>query len=89
MAAGKGVAAVSVTDAVVPVLLGGTALYALLRRTDVYRALMDGAAEGLRTMGRIAPALIALLTAVYMFRACGALDWCTAALAPVLTRLGT
>ena len=37
---------------------------------------------------RIFPTLVALLTAVYMFRASGALDWLTALLAPVLTAMG-
>lgn len=78
----------SVTAAIVPVLLGGTALFALTRRTDVYQALADGASEGLRTVARICPNLAALLTAVYMFRACGALDALTAALAPALQMLG-
>lgn len=81
-------ARVSATAALVPVLLGGTALFALARRTDVYTALSQGAWEGLRTMARICPNLIALLTAVYMFRACGALDWLTGVLAPVLALLG-
>ncbi len=58
------------------------------RRTDVYGALTDGAAEGLRVLGRILPALVVLLTAVYMFRASGALELLTGLLSPVLEGLG-
>ena len=64
------------------------AAWGLRQRVDVYAALTDGAAEGLRVLLRIFPNLVALLTAVYMFRASGALDWLTALLAPVLTAIG-
>ncbi len=76
------------SDYVVPVVLAGAALYALARRADVYAALTDGAAEGLKTVWRIFPSLVALLTAVYMFRASGALDSLTALCAPALKLLG-
>lgn len=73
---------------VLPCLLAGLSLYALRRRVDVFAALTAGAAGGLYVLRRILPPLTALLTAVYMFRASGALDALTAALAPLLTRLG-
>lgn len=78
----------AVSDYVVPVVLAGAALYALARRADVYAALTDGAAAGLKTVWRIFPSLVALLTAVYMFRASGALDGLTAWCAPALGWLG-
>ena len=40
------------TDWVIPCLLAGVAAAAIGRRTDVYGALTDGAAEGLRVLGR-------------------------------------
>ncbi len=76
------------TEWVVPLLLAGTALWALVRKTDLYESLTCGAAEGLKVTARIAPPLIALLSAVYMLRASGALDAITAALTPLATRLG-
>lgn len=72
----------------VPVILSGVALYGMARRVDVYSALVQGAGEGLETLARIVPALIALMTAVYMLRASGALDLAAAALSPVMERLG-
>ena len=78
----------SLSELVVPVLLCFTACYALGKRVDVYTALTRGAEEGLNVLVHILPSLIALLTAVYMFRASGALDWLTALLAPVLTAIG-
>ena len=72
----------------VPLVMMGVALYASAKRVDVYTALVDGAGEGLGTMARIAPALVALLTAVYMLRASGALGLAAGAMAPVLGWLG-
>ena len=72
----------------VPLVLTGVALYAAARRVDVYSALVQGAGMGLETLVRIAPALIGLLTAVYMLRASGALDLLAELLAPGLERLG-
>lgn len=77
------------TAFVIPCLLAGVALYALTRRVDVYAALTQGAGEGLTVVAKILPALVGLLTAVYMLRASGAMDALAAALAPVLGLLGS
>ena len=62
------------SDYLIPLLLAGAALYALCRRVDVFSALTTGAGEGLSVVLRILPPLVALLTAVYMLRASGALE---------------
>lgn len=77
-----------ISDYLIPLLLAGAALYALGRRVDVFSALTTGAGEGLSVILRILPPLVALLTAVYMLRASGALTLLTQALTPVLTRIG-
>ena len=77
-----------IASLLIPLLLTAAALWALGRRVDVYGALTAGASEGLTVLLRIVPSLIALLTAVYMFRASGALDLLTELLAPVLEKLG-
>lgn len=76
------------SDYLIPLLLAGAALYALCRRVDVFSALTTGAGEGLSVVLRILPPLVALLTAVYMLRASGALELLTELLMPVLTFLG-
>ncbi|OUQ82290.1 nucleoside recognition domain-containing protein [Flavonifractor sp. An100] len=73
---------------VVPLTLCGVALYGTIRGVDVYSSVVKGAGEGLETVIRILPALIGLMTAVYMLRASGALDLAAAALGPVLENLG-
>lgn len=71
-----------------PGLIALVALYGAFRRVDVYDALVHGAGEGLGVLIKIVPPLIALLTAVYMLRASGALELLGSALAPVLTAVG-
>ena len=65
-----------IASLLIPLLLAGTALWALRKRIDVYDALTAGASEGL------------LVLAVYMLRASGALTLLTRLLTPVLERLG-
>ena len=72
----------------VPFLICFVAVYAAGRRVDVYSALVQGAGAGLDTLVRVVPALIGLLTAVYMLRASGALELLAGLLAPVMDRLG-
>ena len=72
----------------VPLILAGVALYAMARRVDVYDGLLTGAKEGLGVLLGIVPALVALLPAVYMLRASGALELAANALAPVLEAVG-
>ena len=72
----------------VPLIIAAVALYGIWRRVDVYDAIMHGAGDGLGVLLKIVPALIGLLTAVYMLRASGALELAAQALGPVLVRLG-
>ena len=72
----------------VPLILCAVALYGAARRVDVYAALVQGAGQGLETLVRIIPALVGLLTAVYMLRASGALELLARLLTPVMERLG-
>ena len=77
-----------VTELVIPLLLGFVGVYGAARRVDVYAALTKGAEEGLGVLLRVLPSLVALLTAVYMFRASGATDCLARLLAPLLAALG-
>jgi len=72
----------------VPLILLLVALIAMMRRVDVYGELVKGAGDGLRTLKNIAPALVALLTAVGMLRASGFLDWLTAVISPAFNFMG-
>ena len=69
-------------------ILAALALYGALRGVDVFAAMTEGIAEGLRVLLRIFPAVAALLCAVYALRASGALDALTGLLAPAFRLLG-
>ncbi len=73
---------------VIPLTIASVALYAMARQVDVYSALVQGAGEGLGVLIKIVPAMIALLTAVYMLRASGLLELLGQVLAPFLIRVG-
>ncbi|MCD7887317.1 MAG: spore maturation protein [Clostridiales bacterium] len=76
------------TAALIPGLLALAALLGLAKGVDIYSALAEGALDGLKVLLRIFPALVGLLTAVYMLRASGLLDAAGQALSPVLHLLG-
>jgi len=75
-------------DLVVPLLILGVSVFALGKKVNVYEAISDGAADGLKVVVRILPALVALLTAVYMLRASGVLDALATLCGPLLARVG-
>lgn len=72
-----------------PALLAAAiGVYALFQDADVFSALTDGAARGLRTVVRMAPVLVCLLPAVGALRASGAIDAFTSLLRPALAFFG-
>ena len=77
-----------VTAMLVPLILCAVALYACGKGIDVYAALIRGAGGGLDILVHIAPSLVALLTAVYMLRASGAIELLAGVLGPLLERVG-
>ena len=78
----------SLFDLVVPLIILGTAAWALYKRVNVFEAITTGAAEGLKTVWNIFPNLVCLLTAVYMLRASGAMEALAAFLSPALGLFG-
>ena len=72
----------------VPLLLAGIPLYALTRKVKVYPVFLEGAKAGFETGVRIIPPLVAVMVALGMLRASGALDALADLLAPVLGPLG-
>jgi spore maturation protein B len=73
---------------IVPLMLVGFPLYGLYKRVPVYESFVGGAKEGFQVAVRIIPYLVAILFAVAMFRASGAMDALTGLLGPVLAPIG-
>ena len=76
------------TDYIVPLLLLGASAFALRKKENSYDLLLTGAADGLKMLISLAPALILLLTAVTMLRASGAVEILSSFLAPVFHFFG-
>jgi spore maturation protein B len=72
----------------IPALLLAILVFGYLRRVPVYEVFVEGAAEGFQTTLRIMPFLVAMLVAIGILRASGALDDCIALLQPALSALG-
>ncbi len=73
---------------VIPVIVVGFPLYGLYKKVPVYESFVVGAKEGFNVAVRIIPYLVAILFAIGMFRASGAMDALTRALDPVLSLIG-
>ncbi len=64
----------SIAPWIVPGLAIGFLGYGLLRKVPVYEVFVEGAKDGFQVAIRIIPYLVAILTAVAMFRASGAME---------------
>lgn len=73
---------------ILPGLMAGFLVFGALRRVKIYEVFVDGAKEGFQVALRIIPYLVAILVAVGMLRASGALDLLVGALAPITGRFG-
>lgn len=77
-----------ITHWLLPLLIAAFLLIGFAGRVKAYDALIAGGREGLDVAVRIAPYLIAILVAVGMFRASGALGMLIGVLDPLTGRLG-
>lgn len=75
-------------DLLLPLLFCGILCWGAVQGVDVFAAFRTGAARGLTAAGEILPSLIALVTAVAMLRASGALELLCTAFAPAAEQLG-
>lgn len=78
----------SISPWILPGLMAGFLLFGAIRRVRVYEVFVEGAQEGFQVALRIIPYLVAILVAVGMLRASGALDLLVGALAPVTQSFG-
>ena len=74
---------------IIPLMLVIVLAAALFRKQPVYEQFIDGAEDGLQMLVRIVPPVIAVVTAVYMMRASGLLDWALNFISPVTNFIGS
>jgi len=72
----------------IPLLIAALLLVGVLGRVRVYESMVEGARDGLDVVVRIVPFLVAILVAVAMFRASGALDLLILSLDPITSLVG-
>lgn len=78
----------SIAPWVLPVLLIGFLGFGVVRRVSIYEAFVEGAKEGFQVALRIIPYLVAILVAVGVLRASGALEAMIGFLAPFTSAFG-
>jgi spore maturation protein SpmA len=78
----------SISPWIIPALMVGFLGFGLVRRVRVYEEFVEGAKDGFKVALRIIPYLVAILVAVDMLRASGALDAIVGLLSGVTGRFG-
>lgn len=73
---------------IVPGLMVGFLLFGALRGVRIYEVFVEGAKDGFQVALRIIPYLVAILVAVGMFRASGAMDYMVATLGALTGKVG-
>jgi spore maturation protein B len=73
---------------VIPLMLVLIPLYGMFKRVAVYEEFVTGAKEGFQVAVRIIPYLVAILFAIGMFRASGAMSYLENFLRPALSMIG-
>ncbi len=73
---------------IIPIFVLGTVLYGLFKKVDVFNTFIEGAKENILVGFDILPTLVALMLAVSMLRASGALNALTSLISPITSFLG-
>ena len=72
---------------ILPVIILLILSYGIIKKVPVYEEFVDGAKDGFKVSITIIPYLVALIVAISMFRASGALELLAGTLAPLLESL--
>ena len=73
---------------IMPVLILALLVWALIKKVNIYEAFVEGAGQALPTLKRIVPYMAAMLIAMSVFRASGALALLATALSPLTKLMG-
>lgn len=78
----------NMSDWIIPAVTAIIILWGLKSKTDIFGEFAAGAAENLKVCAELLPVLIALITAVGMLRASGAIELLTSLLGDAFERTG-
>ena len=77
-----------ISDAAIPLILLIIIGYGVFKKVKVYEAFVDGAKGGFEVAIKIIPFLVAILVAIGMFRASGAMDYFIKIISPITNLIG-
>ncbi|MGH4140824.1 spore maturation protein [Clostridium sp.] len=72
----------------IPIIIGLVVIYGVIKKVKVYECFVEGAKEGITICLKIFPYLLAMIIAVNVFRASGALDFLIYLVKPVVVFIG-
>jgi spore maturation protein B len=72
----------------IPALIFFIVIYGVIKKVKIYEAFVEGAKEGFNVGVRIIPYLVAMLVAIGIFRAGGAMEILAAILSPITKLIG-
>ncbi len=72
----------------IPIIIITFVIYGAIKKVKIYEAFVDGAKEGFNVALRIIPYLVAMLVAIGIFRAGGAMDFLMVILSPMTNLIG-
>jgi len=79
---------ISVSNGLFLAIIAGIPMVGYFRKVKVYESFVEGAKDGFQVTIKIIPYLVAMLVAIGMFRASGAIDHMAAWLSPLLGKIG-
>lgn len=77
-----------IIKAIIPIIIFFITGYGILKKVKVYECFIDGAKEGISICLRIFPFLLAMLLAINVFRASGAMDYLISFIKPLVDKVG-
>ena len=72
---------------ILPIMILAILICGMVRKVPIYEEFVEGAKDGFKVSITIIPYLVALIVAISMFRASGALEWIANILAPLFNSL--
>jgi len=76
-----------VSSWIIPCIILLILIYAVLKKVPVYETFVEGAKDGLKVSFNIVPYLVAIIVAVFMLRASGAIDIVSGLLSGLLCKI--
>jgi len=78
----------TISDLAIPFVILSIVGYGIVKRVKLYEAFIEGAKGGFEVAIKIIPFLVAILVAIGMFRASGAMDYLIKAISPLTNLFG-